>query len=291
MPVAPFSPGTRLRSLLFAPANREDLVAKLPRSGPDGVILDLEDAVAPEAKADARRSVRSGALRLHEEHPELNLFVRVNAVHSEWFAADVEAVAGLPITGVVVPKIETRLHVELVDGALRRSGSANLAVMAGIESAAGIANAEEILVPPVALVYFGAEDFVADMGGLRTPENLEVLYARSRVVLAARVHGVVAVDQAVTAVSDEERFVADALQGQALGYRGKLCIHPAQVTWTHRVFSPSPDAVERARRLLRAYEEAIATGVTAIAFEGEMVDEPVARQARMVLAMADDARS
>jgi citrate lyase subunit beta/citryl-CoA lyase len=107
------------------------------------------------------------------------------------------------------------------------------------------------------------------------------------VVLAARLTGVVALDQIVAALDDEGRFVADAEQGRALGYAGKLCIHPGQVGLANRVFSPSPQEVERARRLLAVYEEAMARGEAAVAFDGQMVDEPMARQARALLAAAD----
>ena len=114
----------------------------------------------------------------------------------------------------------------------------------------------------------------------------EVLYARSRVALAARLAGVLAVDQVVTRLDAEDHFLADAALGRAIGYRGKLCIHPAQVTLANRAFSSSPEELERARRLLAAYDDAVARGEAAIAFEGQMVDEPLARHARAVLAAA-----
>ena len=144
---------------------------------------------------------------------------------------------------------------------------------------AGRRPGRELLRPPVAGAYFGAEDFIADMGGVRTASSTEVVYARSRVALAARVAGVLAIDQVVTHFGDEDGFLADAARGTPLGYRGKLCIHPAQVTLANRAFSPSPEEIDRARRLLAAYEDAAARGEAAIAFEGQMVDEPLARHA------------
>jgi citrate lyase subunit beta/citryl-CoA lyase len=137
--------------------------------------------------------------------------------------------------------------------------------------------------------YFGAEDFVADMGGVRTSSNHEVAYARARVALAARLGGVHALDQIVADFRDDGRYIREAEEGRALGYRGKLCIHPAQVALAHEVFTPSAAAVDHAQRLLAAYEEAATRGEATIAFEGEMVDEPMARRARAVLAAADDA--
>ncbi len=264
----------RLRSLLFAPGNQGEVLAKLPRSGPDGVVLDLEDAVPADAKGDARAVVAEVAPGLIADHPGLAVFVRINAVPSAWFADDV---AALPsgLAGIVVPKLESADQVDALP---------DLPVVAGLETAAGVARAEDVLAPDrVVAGYFGAEDFIADMGGVRTPEGTEVLYARSQVALAARLTGTLAIDQVVTDLRDEARFRADAAVGRSLGYRGKLCIHPAQVPWAHEAFSPSADELDRARRLLAAYDEANAAGSAAIAFEGQMVDEPLARQAQALL--------
>jgi citrate lyase subunit beta/citryl-CoA lyase len=269
----------RLRSLLFAPGNKGEVLAKLPRSGPDGVVLDLEDAVPGAAKAEARSVVAEVAPTLVAEHPGLAVFVRINAVPSEWFDDDV---AALPdgLTGIVVPKLESAEQVAALP---------DLPIVAGIETAAGVARAEQVFAGDrVVAGYFGAEDFIADMGGVRTAEGTEVLYARSQVALAARLTGTLAVDQVVTDLRDEARFQADAALGRSLGYRGKLCIHPAQVAWAHAAFSPSADELDRARRLLAAYEEAKVSGSAAIAFEGQMVDEPLARQAQALLDAAAD---
>ncbi len=279
----------RLRSLLFAPGNRAEVLAKLPRSGPDGVVLDLEDAVPAEAKGDARGIVARAAAELRDGHPGLAVHVRVNAVPSEWFADDVAQALIPGIAGVVVPKLESADQVTAVATALDEHGLDHLTIVAGLETAAGVARAEEVLSDArVHVGYFGAEDYVADLGGVRTPEGTEVLYARSRVALAARLTGTLAVDQVVTDLTDEGRFRADASVGRSLGYRGKLCIHPAQVAWSHEAFSPSADERDRARRLLEAYDAAVATGSAAIAFEGQMVDEPLARQARTLLDSAAD---
>ena len=137
-------------------------------------------------------------------------------------------------------------------------------------------------------VYFGAEDFITDMGGVRTEAGLEVLYARSRVALGARLAGVHAIDQIVPRFDDEERFLDDARAGRAIGYGGKLCIHPSQVPLANQVFSPSVEEIDHARRLVAAHDAAIARGEAAIAFEGQMVDEPMVRRARDTLGSAPD---
>jgi citrate lyase subunit beta/citryl-CoA lyase len=135
--------------------------------------------------------------------------------------------------------------------------------------------------------YFGVDDFVADMGGIRTSTGAEVLYARSQVVLAARLAGVPALDQAVSSLRDDALFLRECREARTLGYRGKLCLHPSQVLLANQAFLPSVAETDRARRLLLAYEEAVGMGEAAIDFEGQMVDESLAAQARQLLATAD----
>jgi citrate lyase subunit beta/citryl-CoA lyase len=284
------TPGSpiRLRSLLFAPASRADVLAKLPRSHPDGVVIDLEDAVPADGKVAARHTARVAARELASGHPGLAVYVRVNAVLTEWFEADVADACVPELAGIVVPKLESPEELDTVGHALTARGLAHLHVIAGTETALGVERAREIYRPPVAACYFGAEDFVADMGGARTESNDEVLYARSRVVLAARITGVVPIDQVVTAFGDDTRFSSDAAQGRSLGYQGKLCIHPSQVPLANRAFSPTPEEVDHARRLLAAYDAAVARGEAAIAFEGQMVDEPLARHARAIVVAAEN---
>ena len=213
----------RLRSLLFAPASKPDVLRKMPRAEPDGVALDLEDAVPADGKADARVHSRAVGAELAAAHPELAVYVRVNAVASEWFAADVADGVAPEVAGVIVPKLESPDQLDTVAAALDRAGLGHLHVLAGLESAMGVERARELLHPPVAVAYFGAEDFIADMGGVRTAAGTEVLYARSRVALAARLAGVLAVDQVVTRLDAEDALprrrrprTRHRLPGQAL---------------------------------------------------------------------------
>jgi citrate lyase subunit beta/citryl-CoA lyase len=289
---------TRPRSVLFAPGNRADLMAKLPRSGPDAVVLDLEDAVpnTPEAKAEARIITRDAARELVAAYPKLNVFVRINAPHSPYFADDLHALTP-ELAGVVVPKLESGADALAVAAALAEHGL-SLPIMAGLETALGVWHAHDIMaVSAVAWAYFGAEDYTTDLGGTRLSEssgtpnlgvpNLEVLYARSRVALAARVAGVPALDIVVTRLNDDAAFLVDAAQGRALGYAGKLCIHPAQVALCHGTFGPTPADTARARRLLDAAHAAAEAGRGVMTFEGQMVDEPMLAKARALIAQAD----
>jgi citrate lyase subunit beta / citryl-CoA lyase len=266
-----------MRSVLFAGATRPELVAKLERSGPDAVVIDLEDAVPPEAKLNGRAALPSLVATISGP----KVFVRVNAPASSWFADDIVAVASLPIAGVVVPKTESADELNRTRKALGEGAE----IFAGIESARGVANVESILGEAApAAAYFGAEDFIADLGGRRTAGGEEVLYARSRVALAARLAGVTAIDQVVVDFRDEEAFARDAETGRAIGYRGKLCIHPSQVPVANAVFGASLEEIERARALLAAWEEGAARGVAAVEFDGAMVDGPALRMARDTIA-------
>lgn len=256
------------------------MIAKVGRPGADGVVLDLEDAVAAGDKDTARATVIESLATLDVPDGTLVL-VRVNAPGSPWFADDVTAVAGTRADGIVLPKLERT--DQLAELQVHTGGRA-MVVVGGLETALGVADARPLLGAGAAMglvaAYFGAEDFVADMGGRRTVEGTEVLYARSQVALAARLAGVSALDQVVTAVRDDAAFRHDAEQARALGYPGKLCIHPAQVALAHEVFTPSEVEVAHARAVLAASENGVGL------VDGEMVDDVHVRMARATLARA-----
>ena len=276
----------RLRSLLFAPAVRPDFIAKLPERGADAVVVDCEDATPAGAKDLARQHVREHVPALAEQ---CKVTVRVNAVASEWFADDINDGVVPEVAAIVVPKIDSVDALNTISAALEANGLGQIGVIAGIETALGVADARLLLAHErVVAAYFGAEDFIADMGGIRTASNEEVLYARSAVALAARLGGVPLLDQVVTDFRDDDRFIAECAQARAIGYSGKLCIHPGQVALANAAFIPSADEVDRARRLLEVYENATSEGLAAIDFEGQMVDEPLAVQARRIIATADE---
>ncbi|MGW4420840.1 HpcH/HpaI aldolase/citrate lyase family protein [Streptosporangium sp. NPDC004631] len=257
-------------AVLFAPGHRAEVLRKLPRSAPDAVVIDLEDSVPAAAKPLARENARDLTAELAAVAPALPVYLRVNPAGSPFFEDDL---AALPdgLAGVVLPKLESPGRLARIPG---------LPVIAGIETAAGVARVERLLVGPVVACYFGAEDFVTDMGGRRTPASTEVLYARSRVALAARLANVVALDQAVVEIYDTERFRRDAAVGRAIGYAGKLCLHPAQVPLAQAAFGPSAAEAERAERIIRAYE---AAGEGVIVDDGQMIDGPLVQRARAIV--------
>jgi len=261
----------RWRSVLFVPGNRPELAAKALGSGTDLVVVDLEDAVPATAKDDARARVDEAVAILAGTVP---VAVRVNPPGTPWFGADAAALpAGL--AAVVVPKLDAATTLELVADAV-----GGRPVVAGLETVRGVADAREVLATPVTACYFGAEDYVADLGGVRTDANHEVAAARAWVAVAARLAGVTALDMVTLSFGDDDRFRREAAEARALGYAGKLCIHPAQVTLANEAFQPSDDEVGWARRVLVAFDEA---GGMTIGFEGLMVDEVVAARARAIL--------
>jgi citrate lyase subunit beta/citryl-CoA lyase len=276
----------RLRSLLFAPAVRPDFVAKLAERGADAVVIDCEDATPANAKAEGRANARRLAPGLAAAGCQVT--VRVNGRPTEWFLDDIRDGLTPELTAVIIPKVETIDGLDAVAAALDAAGFAELGVLAGLETALGVADARSLLAHPCVVAgYFGAEDFIADMGGVRTNDNLEVSYARSAVALAGRLAGVPVLDQVVTDFRNDDRFSREAAEARAIGYTGKLCIHPGQVAIANAAFVPTTAEVDRAERLLAAYERASASGVAAIDFEGQMVDEPLAMQARRILELTD----
>jgi citrate lyase subunit beta/citryl-CoA lyase len=273
------------RSVLFAPANQPALVAKLPRSSPDVVVLDLEDAVPASNKADARAMAAAAIATLRDLDPRPLVAVRVNAVRTSWFNDDMATVLAAGVEALLVPKLESIDDAREVHTAIVAHGATSPPLLvAGIETARGVADARTYLGEGFGACYFGAEDFTADMGGERTSSNGELAHARAYVALAARVCGVAALDIVTADIADTERFRREATEARALGYAGKLCIHPSQVAIAHDAFTPDARQADRARRVLAAWAEANARGIGAIAFEGQLIDEPMATRARAVLA-------
>lgn len=275
----------RLRSLLFAPAVRPDLLRKMPRTDADAIVIDLEDATPPDAKDTGRVEMRSAVADLAGQLP---ILVRVNDDTTPWHDDDLDSLPTEGLAGLVMPKIETIAGLDSLAARLADRGL-DMPVIGGVETALGVADARSLLAHDlISAAYFGAEDFIADLGGVRTASNDEVAYARAQVALAGRLAEVTVVDQVVADFTDDDRCRRECLEARSMGYGGKLCIHPSQVAIANAAFLPSSEEIDRARRLLKAYDDAKAQGVASVAFEGQMVDEPVAVQARRVLAQADD---
>ena len=198
-------------------------------------------------------------------------------------ADDLFAVAESSVDGVVLPKFDEPEHLELIAD----SGCGHLPVIVGIESVRGVADVARLAAAGVHGVYFGAEDFVADLGGVRTVEGAEVLYARSRVAIAAHVNDIAAIDQAFLQVRDNDGLLVDAQAGRRLGYSGKICVHPDQLPVVHEAFLPSERAVAHARAVVAAYATGSAAGNGVILLDGRMIDRVHLRDAEQTLCRAE----
>ena len=265
-----------VRSYLFAPGSRPERFAKALEAGADAVILDLEDAVGLADKAVARDAI-AGWLS-----PERPVLVRINGSDTPWFEDDL-AICGLPgVAGVVLPKAE---RPEQVAAVVARAG-AGVPVLPLIETAAGIWNAHAVAsVPGVQRLLFGTIDFQVDMG--IDGEGEELLHFRSQLVLVSRVAGLQApVDGVCTAIDDPQRLQDETRRARRLGFGAKLCIHPKQVGVVRDCWTPTPEEVDWARRVVAADA---ASGGAAVALDGKMIDRPVLLKAREILAGAGEA--
>jgi citrate lyase subunit beta/citryl-CoA lyase len=270
------------RSFLFVPAHRPERYAKALASGADAVIVDLEDAVPPAEKVVARRQLAEG-LRAISADDQGRLLVRVNASGTPWHDDDLsllQALAARGLAGVVVPKAESAdvlRHVAALLGAC--------AVLPLIESVAGLDAVDALAVcSQVPRLMFGNLDFQADAGLACDPGEAELVPVRLAIVLASRRAGLAAPVDGVTAgTQDMVQLQADAERARRGGFGGKLCIHPAQVAAVHAAFTPTPAQLDWARRVEAGFAEA---GGGVFNLDGRMVDAPVVRLARRLIAQA-----
>ncbi len=284
------------RSLLFTPGHKADMAPKAFASSADAVCLDLEDAVPPEAKAEARDVVR-GSLEAYDAEARAGgpePLVRVNPLQGERWLADLEAVLPGAPSAIVVPKAEDPDRVGTLDTHLRELEEAHgieegrTGLLLLLETARGILDADAVAgaVDRTEALLFGAEDLAADVGATRTREGTEVAYARSHVVLAAGAHDLQALDQVYTDLEDPELLKAEALAAAGLGYTGKMAIHPAQVGPIHAAFTPGREEAREALRILEVAEEAGIEEGGVVRHEGRMLERPIVEQARRTVGVA-----
>jgi citrate lyase beta subunit len=280
------------RSLLFMPGDSLRKIEKAAAWDVDTIIMDLEDGVAQNRKLEARATI-AGAL-LHLSFGPRERLVRLNHISTGLPPDEIAAtVAGRP-DGYVIPKAEHPQELLAVDRLLAQAEDAqrlparSLRLFVMIETALGVMNLREIAAatPRLEGLIFGAEDLAGDIGSLRTKAAWEVFYARSAVVTAAAAFGLQSFDMVYTDFNDPAGLEEESRFARGLGFTGKTCIHPNQTPVVNRAFSPAPAEVERAQRLVAAFEEQQAAGAGAFTFEGKMVDMPMLVAARKVLARA-----
>ncbi|WP_395690512.1 HpcH/HpaI aldolase/citrate lyase family protein [Nocardioides sp.] len=274
-----------LRSVLYMPSSNERALEKAKSIPCDGLILDLEDAVAPDAKPAAREAACRAAAS--GEYGRRTVTIRVNGIGTEWHEADLEAAAQAGPAAVVVPKVGSAAEVQQLVAALERHGAPDHTTLwAMIETPGAILDALAIARASERLSTFvlGTNDLVKELYAEHVPGRAPILPSLHTVLLAARAAGIAVLDGVYNDVKDTDGFLAECRQGREMGFDGKTLIHPGQVEGANAAFAPSEQAVEDARGLIAAFEAGQGSGV--VTYNGRMVENLHVESARRTLAIA-----
>lgn len=279
-----------MRTSLYIPANNPVFVGKCSKYPADIITFDIEDAVPPQEKENARKMAAENLVKAGENGAEV--YVRVNGWHTEYTNDDLEAVVYPGLNGITLPKTRNADDVKRLDWKIseleqRRgipAGSVKISVL--LETAEGIMNAYQICTasPRIVSAFFGAVDYCADMRITRTNLAEEQKVARSIVAIAARAAGIVALDAPFADFSNMEDFRKNTLDGRQMGFEGRMIIHPSQIAVAHELYSPTAEEVEHAAKVKKFFEEeGLAKGLASVSMDGAMVDTPVYVSACQVL--------
>ena len=279
------------RSMLFVPGSNAAMLSNSFIYKPDSIMFDLEDAVA--LKKDSARLLVAHALQ-HPLYQEIETVVRVNPLDSEFGLLDLNAVVRAGVDVVRMPKTETAQDVVDMDNAItdiekicgREVGSTKM--LAAIESPLGITQANQIATASKRLIgiALGAEDYVRNLKTERSPEGIELLFARCSILQAARAAGIQAFDTVYSNANNEEGFLKEAALIKQLGFDGKSLINPRQIELLHNLFAPTQKDVDQAKRIIEAAKEAEKQGSGVVSLNGKMIDAPIIDRAKLVLERA-----
>ena len=276
------------RSVLYMPGSKEKVLEKGKSLAADALILDLEDAVAPDEKPGARdkvaKAVSEGGYGRRE------LAIRVNGLDTPWGMDDLKAAAAAGPDAVLLPKVNAPQQIEEVEGLLNKYGAPeSTAIWAMIETPRGVLHAEAIAAstPRLQVFIMGTNNLAKELGASDTPDRAPLLTSLSLSLLAGRAYGVAVVDGVFNAFKDEAGFKAACVQSKQFGFDGRTLIHPSQVEIANEVFAPSADELDLARRQVEAYEAAIARGEAVAVVDGKIVENLHVETARKVIAMAE----
>ncbi|MCX7829137.1 MAG: CoA ester lyase [Thermanaerothrix sp.] len=282
------------RTMLYLPGNNPNMLLRGYLFGPDGIILDLEDSVPEGEKSAARVLVREALKKWDFGGCEVT--VRINGMDTPHMEKDLEEIVPCGVDGVRLPKVEDPEQVKELHQMLSRIEArcgmeeGRTKVFCLLESARGIVRAYDIASASsrVAAIIPGGEDLAADLRTSRSKEGTELDWARRHVVMAARAVGVDPLDTVFPSINDPEGLKAETEFIKQLGYEGKSVIHPSQIRVVHSVFTPKPEEVAKARRIVEAAMEAKAQGKGAVSVDGRMVDVPVVKRAMRTLMLAGE---
>ncbi|MEP7738374.1 CoA ester lyase [Nocardioides sp. 31GB23] len=275
---------TPLRSVLYMPGSNERALEKARSIACDGLILDLEDSVAPDAKTAARDQVAAAASS--GAYGRRTVAIRVNSIGTEWHDDDIVAAAQAGPDGVVVPKVNSADEVRALVASLEKAGAPDRTrLWAMVETPEAIFNVREIAAASdrLAVLVMGTNDLVKELYAEHVPGRAPLLTSLSLSLLAARAAGVQILDGVYNDVKDAEGFLAECAQGRQMGFDGKTLIHPGQVAPANEQFAPSAEAVEDARGLIQAWEDGQGTGV--VTYKNKMVENLHVESARRTLAI------
>jgi citrate lyase subunit beta / citryl-CoA lyase len=276
------------RSVLYMPGANERALEKAKGIPADALILDLEDAVAPDAKPEARErvcaAVRSG------EYGAKELTIRINGLGTEWHEADLAAACAAGPDGIVVPKVNSASEVARLVDAIEAAGAPEHTLLwAMLETPVAILHAEEICTASarLAVLIMGTNDLAKELHAEHVPGRAPLLFGLQKCLTAARLAGKVILDGVYNDIKDDDGFRAECVQGRQFGFDGKTLIHPSQVEPCNEVFAPSEAEIASSREIIAAFEEAQAEGRGVVTVNGRMIENLHVDNARRVLAVAD----
>jgi citrate lyase subunit beta/citryl-CoA lyase len=270
------------------PGANERALDKAKTLPADALILDLEDAVAPDAKVEARDRVCAAASS--GEYGPREIVIRVNSIDTQWHADDLRAAAESGPDGVLVPKVNTPADVHQIEKGLEAGGAPDrTAIWAMVETPIAMLHAEEIAAASdrLAVLVMGTNDLAKELHAEHVPGRQPLLTGLGLCLLAARATGKVILDGVYNDIKDEEGFAAECLQGKQMGFDGKTLIHPSQLEPCNRIFAPSDDEIAQSREIIEAFEAAQAEGRGVVTVNGRMIENLHVDNARRVLALAD----
>ena len=276
------------RSILYMPGSNARALEKGRGLPADGLILDLEDAVAPDAKATAREQI-AAALQ-QGGYGRREIVVRVNALDSPWGRDDVKALAGSGADALLLPKVESAAMVRELEGLMEAAGApASLGIQCMMETPLGMLNAKEVASasPRITCLVMGTSDLVKDLQAAHTPERLPVLTSLGLCILAARAYGIAILDGVHLDLDDAEGFAAHCRQGKELGFDGKTLIHPKTIATANEVFAPSQQEIDWSHRIIAAHAEATAAGKGVVVVDGKLVENLHVENAKRLVTLSE----
>lgn len=278
---------------MYVPGSNPGMLAEAHIYGADSLMFDLEDSISLLEKDSARLLVYNAVKNI--DYGDTEIVVRINGLDSPYGRDDIKAMVHAGVDVIRLPKTETAKDIldvqEIIEETEKEIGRSigSTKMMAAIESPLGVLNAEEIAKasPRIMGIAIGAEDFVTNMKTKRSPEGIELLYARSQILVAARAAGIYALDTVYSDVNNEEGFRREVELIKQLGFDGKSIINPRQIAPVHEIYMPTEKEIEHSRKVIKAIEEAEEKGLGVISLNGKMIDKPIVERAERILELAE----